>query len=139
MPHLQLDLNFTPSAAEKRRFGSAIVAHFARIMDTGTDHIAVTLRSYGRDDLVFGRAERPGEGIAFLDADIRRGRTADQKRRLALAVMDELHQTWNVPKRNVYVIITEHDGENFQLEDRVLPSWSEGEDPLAGKGDGAKT
>lgn len=134
MPHLQFDLNFTPTADEKRRFADTIVAHFASIMDTGTDHVAVLLRSHGRDDLVFGRAERPGEGIAFLNADIRRGRTADQKRRLALAVMDELHRTWNVPKRSVYVVFTEHDGEHFQLEDRVLPSWSEGEDPLAGGG-----
>jgi hypothetical protein len=31
----------------------------------------------------------------------------------------------------VYVIYTEHDGEHFQLEDKVLPSWSPGEDPLA--------
>jgi hypothetical protein len=30
----------------------------------------------------------------------------------------------------VYVIFTEHDGEHFQLSDRVLPSWSSGEDPL---------
>ncbi|WP_242342515.1 tautomerase family protein [Anaeromyxobacter terrae] len=132
MPHLSFDLNFAPTAEEKRRFAEAVVGHFARVMDTGTDHIGITLRSYGRDDLVFGRAEQPERGIAFLDADIRRGRTADQKRRLALAIMDELERTWRVPKRSVYVVYTEHDGENFQLEDRVLPSWSEGEDPLAG-------
>jgi phenylpyruvate tautomerase PptA (4-oxalocrotonate tautomerase family) len=132
MPHLSFDLNFSPTPDEKRRFADAIVAHFARIMDTGTDHIGVTLRSYGHDDLVFGRAEEPERGIAFLDADIRRGRTADQKRRLALAIMDELERTWRVPKRSVYVVYTEHEGESFQLDDRVLPSWSEGEDPLAG-------
>ena len=36
-----------------------------------------------------------------------------------------------VARQAVYVIFTEHDGEHFQLSDRVLPSWSEGEDPLA--------
>jgi phenylpyruvate tautomerase PptA (4-oxalocrotonate tautomerase family) len=134
MPHLQFELNFTPPALEKRRFAEAVVNHFATIMDTGTDHIGITFRCYAEGDLVFGRADRPQEGIAFLDADIRRGRTADQKRRLALAVMQELEGTWRVPKRSVYVIYTEHDGENFQLEDRVLPSWSSGEDPLGGGG-----
>jgi len=132
MPHLSFDLNFSPAPEEKRRFAEAVVGHFAKIMDTGTDHIGVTFRAYGRYDLVFGRAEEPEKGIAFLDADIRLGRTADQKRRLALAIMDELERTWRVPKRSVYVVYTEHDGENFQLDDRVLPSWTEGEDPLSG-------
>jgi phenylpyruvate tautomerase PptA (4-oxalocrotonate tautomerase family) len=132
MPHLQFELNLSPTAEEKRRFAEAVVRHFSTVMDTGTDHIGVTLRCYGPGDLVFGRAEGPEGRIAFLDADIRRGRTADQKRRLALAIIDELHRTWAIPKRAVYVVYTEHDGENFQLEERVLPSWSSGEDPLAG-------
>jgi phenylpyruvate tautomerase PptA (4-oxalocrotonate tautomerase family) len=131
MPHLQFDLNLTPTDEEKARFARAIVGHFSRIMDTGTDHIGISLRCLGPRDLVFGRAERPEAGIAFVNADIRRGRTADQKRRLALAFIDELHATWGVPKRAVYVIYTEHDGEHFQLEERVLASWSAGEDPLA--------
>ena len=131
MPHLQFELNFAPPPAERRRLADAVVRHFSTIMDTGTDHIGVTVRAYGRDDLVFGRAEQPDQGIVFLDADIRRGRTADQKRRLALAIMRELEAIWRVPTRSVYVVYTEHDGENFQLDDRVLPSWSEGEDPLA--------
>ena len=105
-------------------------------MDTGTDHIGVTVRCYGRDDLVFGRAAQADGRIAFLNADIRLGRTKDQKRRLALAIMAEIERTWGVPQRSVYVIYTEHDGENFQLSDRVLPSWSPGEDPLADKQQG---
>lgn len=131
MPHLAFDLNFALQPDEKRRFAEAVVNHFATIMDTGTDHIGITFRSYGREDLVFGRAGKPDEGIVFLDADIRNGRTADQKRRLALAIMSELERTWNVPPRNIYVVYTEHDGPNFQMNDRVLPSWSPGEDPLA--------
>jgi phenylpyruvate tautomerase PptA (4-oxalocrotonate tautomerase family) len=134
MPHLQFELNFTPGGEEKQRFAEAVVRHFATVMDTGTDHIGITFRCYGQRDLVFGRAERPERGVAFLNADIRRGRTADQKRRLALAIMRELEATWRVPTRSVYVVYTEHDGENFQMDDRVLPSWSTGEDPLADPG-----
>jgi phenylpyruvate tautomerase PptA (4-oxalocrotonate tautomerase family) len=131
MPHLQFELNFTPTADEKRRFARAVVDHFARVMDTGTDHVGVTIRCYGPDDLHFGRAEQPGSRIAFLNADIRNGRTADQRRRLALAIIDELSRALRVPRRSVYVIYTEHDGESFQLEEKVLPSWTPGEDPLA--------
>lgn len=132
MPHLQFELNLAPTPDQKARFAAAVIRHFATIMDTGTDHIGITLRSYGRDDLVFGRAADPGRGIAFLNADIRKGRTSDQKRRLALAVMQELEAVFGIPPRSVYVVYTEHDGEHFQMDDRVLPSWTEGEDPLAG-------
>jgi phenylpyruvate tautomerase PptA (4-oxalocrotonate tautomerase family) len=101
-------------------------------MDTGTDHIGITLRTYAPEDLVFGRAAPSGGRTAFLNADIRTGRTKEQKRALALAIIDEIARTWGIAREAVYVIYTERDGEGFQLSDRVLPSWSPGEDPLAG-------
>ena len=79
------------------------------------------------------RAAPSGGRTTFVNADIRLGRTRDQKRRLALAFIDESAKTWGVAREAVYVILTEHDGEHFQLSDRVLPSWSAGEDPLADK------
>jgi 5-carboxymethyl-2-hydroxymuconate isomerase len=130
MPHLQFELNFTPPAAAKRDFAEAVKQHFATIMSTGTDHIGITFRCYAQADLVFGRAGRNGR-IVFLNADIRLGRSAEQKRRLTLAIMGELGVRWQVPEAHVYVIYTEHDGPDFQLSDRVLPSWQTGEDPLA--------
>ena len=130
MPHLQFELNFSPSAAEKQAFADAVKGYFADIMSTGTDHIGITFRCYEKGDLVFGRAGAEGR-IAFLNADIRLGRTAEQKRRLALSILAEISRMWNMPEENVYVIYTEHDGPDFQLSDRVLPSWQAGEDPLA--------
>lgn len=132
MPHLQFEMNFEPYPADKVHFAQAVIRLFAEIMDTGTDHIGVTLRVCRREDLTFGRAAAADGRIVFLNADIRLGRTRDQKRRLALAIMGEIEKTWGVAQRSVYVIYTEHDGEHFQLEERVLPSWSAGEDPLAG-------
>jgi phenylpyruvate tautomerase PptA (4-oxalocrotonate tautomerase family) len=130
MPHLQFEMNFTPSPEEKRRFAAAVVRHFADVMDTGTDHIAVTLRCFAPEDLTFGRAAPSGGRTVFVNADIRNGRTRDQKRRLSLAYIDEAARAFGVAPEAVYVILTEHDGEHFQLSDRVLPSWSPGEDPL---------
>ena len=40
MPHLQFDLNFTPKPQDKTRFADAVVQHFGKVMDTGTDHVA---------------------------------------------------------------------------------------------------
>ncbi len=133
MPHLQFEMNFTPTEREKQQFAAAVIREFSEIMDTGTDHIAVTLRCFAAGDLTFGRAAPSGGRTAFVNADIRLGRTKDQKRRLALAYIDELAKTWGLAREAVYVIFTEHDGEHFQLSDRVLPSWSRGEDPLADK------
>lgn len=130
MPHLQFELNFSPSATEKRAFADAVKQYFADIMSTGTDHIGITFRCYEKDDLVFGRAGADGR-IVFLNADIRLGRTAEQKRRLALSILAEISHAWDMPQENVYVVYTEHDGPDFQLSDRVLPSWQTGEDPLA--------
>jgi len=130
MPHLQFELNFPVSKDEKGRFARAIVGHFSRIMETGTDHIGITLRTYAPEDLVFGRAAPSGGRTAFVNADIRNGRTKEQKRKLALAFIDEIAATWGIAREAVYVIYTERDGEGFQLSDRVLPSWTPGEDPL---------
>jgi phenylpyruvate tautomerase PptA (4-oxalocrotonate tautomerase family) len=130
MPHLQFEVNFPVAREEKSRFAASVIRHFSEIMDTGTDHIAVTLRCYAPEDLTFGRAAASGGRTAFVNADIRLGRTKEQKRRLALAYIDEISRTWGLSREAVYVIFTEHDGEHFQLSDRVLPSWSSGEDPL---------
>ena len=131
MPHLAFDLNFTPPPDARRRLADAVVRRFSEIMETGTDHVGVIVRCHAKEDLAFGRAG-PGGAIAFVNADIRLGRTKDQKRRLALAFIEEAHRALDVPEKAVYVVFTEHDGEHFQLVEKVLPSWSPGEDPLAG-------
>lgn len=131
MPHLQFELNFTVTEADKITFATSIKEHFSTIMDTGTDHIGVTMRCYGVNDLSFGRATNPADGIVFVNADIRSGRTSEQKRALSLAFINQLQLSFNVPQQNVYVILTEHPGEHFQLHDRVLNGWSQGEDPLS--------
>ena len=129
MPHLQFELNFSPAISKKRSFAEAVKQHFSSVMSTGTEHIAITFRSYAEDDLVFGRAGTDNK-IAFLNADIRMGRTAQQKRQLSQEIMTELTSHWQINPQHVYVIYTEHDGPDFQLSDRVLPSWQAGEDPL---------
>ncbi len=130
MPHLAFDLNFTPAPDARRDLAAAVVRRFSEIMETGTDHVGVVIRCHAREDMAFGRAG-PGGAIAFVNADIRLGRTKETKRRLALAFIDETHRALGVPKKAVYVVYTEHDGEHFQLEEKVLPTWTAGEDPLA--------
>lgn len=41
--------------------------------------------------------------------------------------MDLLHKTWNIPKEQMYVTLTEHKGEDFHLLEKYLASWKAGE------------
>jgi len=130
MPHLQFEFNFAADAENKQKFSSKIMNHFSEIMDTGTDHIGVTIREFQNNGLFLGRVKNPDELIAFVNADIREGRLYEQRRKLALAFMKEINELFDVPLFNMYVIFTEHKGEDFHLYERALKSWKEGEDPL---------
>ena len=55
-------------------------------MDTGIDHIAISIREYDKYNLTIGRAN-PENDICFMKLDIREGRTIEQRRELALRYM----------------------------------------------------
>ncbi len=81
LPHLQFEMNFSASADEKTRFAAAVVRHFSEIMDTGTDHIAVTLPAF-RADGVFGNGRATGfERVTVSDRGVRWGLVYDRAAR----------------------------------------------------------
>jgi len=131
MPHLQFEINRSLADAEKIAFAGKVRQLFSEVMDTGTDHISISVREFGTHNLSIGRVRDPEKGVALVNADIRAGRTLEQRRRLSLGFMDLLHATWGIPKEQMYVTLTEHKGEDFHLLEKYLASWQEGEDPLA--------
>jgi len=131
MPHLQFEINRSLKDQEKIPFAEEIRQLFASIMDTGTDHISISIREFGTHNLSIGRATQPEKGIAVVNADIRQGRTMQQRRELTLGFMELMHKHWGVQKEQMYVTLTEHKGEDFHLLEKYLASWQEGEDPLA--------
>lgn len=131
MPHLQFEINQTLADADKISFAERVRQLFSEVMDTGTDHISISIREFGTHNLAIGRVTEPEKGIAVVNADIREGRTMKQRRTLTLGFMDLLHSTWKIPREHMYVTLTEHKGEDFHLLERYLASWQEGEDPLA--------
>ena len=130
MPHLQFEINQTLSDADKIAFADAVRQLFSNVMDTGTDHISISIREFSTHNLSIGRVKSPEKGIAIVNADIRAGRTMDQRRALTLGFMDLLHQAWGIPKEQMYITLTEHKGEDFHLLEKYLASWQQGEDPL---------
>ena len=130
MPHLQFEINKKVSNESKEEFVKEIRESFSEIMDTGTDHIAITIREYDKYSLTIGRAN-PTDDICLMNLDIREGRTIEKRRELALKYMQIVQQNFGINPKNQYVTFTEHKGEDFHLVEKYLASWESGEDPLA--------
>ncbi|RXJ91226.1 tautomerase [Arcobacter sp. CECT 8983] len=130
MPHLQFEINQKVSQENKKNFAKEIRTCFSEVMDTGTDHIAISIREYEKYNLTIGRANTE-DTICLMNLDIREGRTIEQRRELALRFMDIVNRNFNVENENQYITFTEHKGEDFHLIEKYLGSWERGEDPLA--------
>jgi len=133
VPHLRIELNKAVSEATRKALSSRVRSLFAEIMQTGTDHIAATIAEYPTEALNLGRVTHPEQGVSLIQADIREGRTFEQRRRLAVGLIHIVEELVQVPANNMYVTITEHKGEDFHLAERYLQSWKQGDDPLAGE------
>jgi phenylpyruvate tautomerase PptA (4-oxalocrotonate tautomerase family) len=131
MPHLQFEFNRTLTDTQKQSFAEDVRKLFSEEMDTGTDHISISIREYGTYNLSIGRVKEPEKGVAVLNADIREGRTMEKRRTLTLGFMNLIHKSLNIPVEHMYVTLTEHKGEDFHLFEKYLASWQTGEDPLA--------
>lgn len=125
MPHLQFELNRPLSAEDREHLSDWATEAYADSMETGTGHIAVSIREQPTAALAIGRVDH-GDPVAVLNADVRAGRTFGQRERFANAVIDQLEAQFDIPRDNCYVIYTEHPGEDFFLAEGALESWSSG-------------
>jgi 5-carboxymethyl-2-hydroxymuconate isomerase len=130
VPHLQFELNKKVSDESKEEFVKEIRESFSQIMDTGTDHIAISLREYDKFSLTIGRVN-PTDDICLMNLDIREGRTIEKRRELALKFMEIVKHNFGIETKNQYITFTEHKGEDFHLVEKYLATWVTGEDPLA--------
>ena len=130
MPHLQFEINKKISDDSKEEFVNEIRNAFAQIMDTGTDHIAISIREYDKYSLTIGRAGITDD-ICLMNLDIRVGRTIEKRRELALSYMEIVKENLGIDQKNQYITFTEHKGEDFHLIEKYLSQWEIGEDPLA--------
>lgn len=130
MPHLQFEINKKVSDDSKEEFVNQIRNTFSEVMDTGTDHIAISIREYDKYSLTIGRASATDD-ICLMNLDIREGRTIEKRRELALRYMEIVKENFGINTKNQYITFTEHKGEDFHLVEKFLADWETGEDPLA--------
>lgn len=123
MPHLQFEFNRSLSDEDRERLTDWTTIEYAEVMETGTGHIAVSIREQPTHGLSLGRATN-GEPVAVLNADIREGRSFGQRERFANAIIETLDDWFDIPPEHCYVVYTEHHGEDFLLDDGPLESWS---------------
>jgi hypothetical protein len=122
VPYLALDTTADPSPDDRRRCTEALTDLYVEEMATSPGHVAVAIREHPPSAMSLGRAE---EGpIAVLDADIRRGRSFERRRSFGVAVIDWLDEVWGLPRPNLKVAFTQHDGEDLMGAERVGGEWS---------------
>lgn len=123
MPHLQLDTTYDATDEERRAATAALTELYTDEMRTTDGHVAVTVREHPPSAMSLGRAvEGP---LAFLNADVRRGRSFERKRAFALGVIEFLVEEWGLPRENTKVVYTEHAGEEMMGADRVGGEWAD--------------
>ena len=121
MPHLAIDTTAEIDAADQERCIEALTALYTSEMETTAGHVAVTIRQHPVSAMDIGRSV--AGPLAFLDADIRRGRSHEMRRAFALATIDWLADEWAIPRPNTKVVFTEHAGNQLMGADRVGGEW----------------
>ena len=128
MPHLQFDINKKLEKKSKQKFIIFIEKNFSRIMQTGTDHIAVTIREFEKENLSIGRVN-DNDHICLMNLDIRSGRSDKQKLELVKTFILGVEKFFEVDKNNQYVTFTNHHGIEFNFYEKSLSDWVNNDDP----------
>lgn len=126
MPHLRFETMVGLATEGRREFAASVTELYAEHMETGTGHVAVSIRASGTGEFFLGRLG-PEDDAVMLNADVRAGRADERKRSFVLAALDAAHEQWNVPTENMYAVLTEHGGEEFHEYGRTLSSWADRE------------
>ena len=99
-------------------------------MQTGTSHVAVSLREYDNGNLSLGRTNYQ-DPVCLMNLDVRGGREIEKRRQLATAYFILVNALFKIGKENQYVTFTEHNGEDFHLIEKYLDDWLENDKPLS--------
>ena len=127
MPHLQFEINKKLNKKSKIDFKIFVEDSFSRIMQTGKDHIAISIRESEESNLSLGRAKK--EFVCLMNLDIRTGRTNEQKIKLIKTLISGVEKFFYIKKKNQYVTITNHGGIEFNFYEKSLTDWTKNDDP----------
>ena len=124
MPYLQMDVSHRYPIEVKRGLAQRLGTIYADVMQTVSNKVTVAFR-----ELEEGSLWRCGVGepttAAVLMCDIRRGRPAEQRARLAEALVAACVEALLLPPTALLVEFTQHAGDEIFLPGRGLaPEWT---------------
>ena len=126
MPHLQFEINKKLKKNCKQKFIAFIEESFSKIMQTGTDHIAITLRELEKENISLGRVHK-NDNLCLMNLDIRSGRSKKQKIELVKTFMYGVEKFLKINKNNQYITFTNHKGIEFNFYEKSLSDWVKSE------------
>ena len=95
-------------------------------MQTGTDHIAITLRELEKENISLGRVHK-NDTLCLMNLDIRSGRSKKQKIELVKTFMHGVEKFLKINKNNQYITFTNHKGIEFNFYEKSLSDWVKSE------------
>ncbi len=128
MPYLQIDVPNRYPLAQKQRLAKRLGEIYAEIMQASVRRISIAVR-----ELADGGIWRCTEGApyqaALLMCDIRRGRPAEQRARLAQALIDACVEILGLRVDQINVEFTQHTGDEMfhPLLGGLSDDWATGE------------
>ena len=128
MPHLQFEINKELEKKPKQEFKIFIEKTFSKIMQTGTDHIAITIREFEKENVSLGRVKN-NDHVCLMNLDIRLGRTEKQKLELVKTFILGVEKFFEINKNNQYITFTSHQGIEFNFYEKSLSNWIKNDDP----------
>lgn len=131
MPYLQLDLPRAYPFSVKQDLAKRMGDAYAEIMQTTPDLVAIAFRELGEGNVWRCRDSKtqPVPG-AILACEIRRGRPAEQRERLAARLFDMCVETLGLDPLTLAVEFTQHAGDENYLKALVdgVPRGALGQD-----------
>jgi phenylpyruvate tautomerase PptA (4-oxalocrotonate tautomerase family) len=126
VPYLQFDLPAAYAAETKRRLAERVGRVYAEVMQTTPRIVKVAFRELGADNL-FRCADGAPEPVVVVMCDIRRGRPAEQRARLAGALVAAAVEELHLSADQVEVEFTQHPGDEMYRRGALVPDWDPAE------------
>jgi phenylpyruvate tautomerase PptA (4-oxalocrotonate tautomerase family) len=127
MPYLQLDVSNEYSVADKKRLARRLGEIYADLMQASVKRISVAIREL--DGGVWRCTDGDPYPAALLMCDIRRGRPAEQRSRLAEALVGACIDILGLRIDQINVEFTQHTGDEMyhSVMGGLSDDWNENE------------
>jgi phenylpyruvate tautomerase PptA (4-oxalocrotonate tautomerase family) len=128
VPYVQFDLPGVYASETKRELAERVGRLYAEVMQTTPGIVKVAFRELGAANL-FRCTDGAPEPVVVVMCDIRRGRPAEQRARLATAITSAAAAALHVGAEQVEVEFTQHPGDEMYRHGALVPDW----DPAEGR------